>query len=100
MLNIVSTEIIVEVAYALPREQVIISFKGKLEMTIKQAIIASEILSKFPEIDLNINKVGIFGKLSKLDKTLTNMDRIEIYRELKIDPKETRKLRASTKRLK
>ena len=86
--------ITVEVAYALPQQQLIIPVQVSPGTTAEQAIRASGILAKFPEIDLNQNQIGIFGKLTKLDTTLRNLDRIEIYRPLIADPKEVRKQRA------
>ena len=88
-------EIMVEVAYALPHEQMIVPVKVKQGITAEQAIAASGIMSKFPEIDLAINKIGIFGKLSRLDAPLRHLDRVEIYRPLIADPKEVRKQRAA-----
>ncbi len=85
----------VEVAYALPDNQVIIPIKMPLQANIEQAIQASGILAKFPEIDLAVNKVGVFGKLSRLDANLRHLDRVEIYRSLIADPKEVRKQRAA-----
>ncbi len=90
-----SAEIIVEVAYALPNEQLIMPIKVTEGITAEQAIKASGIMRKFPEIDLTINKIGIFGKLSKLDAPLRHLDRVEIYRPLIADPKEVRKQRAA-----
>jgi putative ubiquitin-RnfH superfamily antitoxin RatB of RatAB toxin-antitoxin module len=90
-----ATEIVVEVAYALPMEQLIIPIKFNEGITAEQAIKASGILSKYPEIDLAINKIGIFGKLTKLDTRLRHLDRVEIYRSLIADPKEIRKQRAA-----
>lgn len=87
--------ITVEVAYALPNQQLIIPVQMPLQANIHAAIEASGILAKFPEIDLNVNQVGVFGKLSKLDSALRHMDRIEIYRPLIADPKEVRKQRAA-----
>jgi uncharacterized protein len=84
----------VEVAYALPNEQLIIPISMPLEANAEEAIRASGILNKFPEIDLNVNQIGIFGKLSQLDAPLRNLDRVEIYRPLIADPKEVRKQRA------
>jgi len=84
----------VEVAYALPSEQLIIPISMPLGANAEAAIRASGILNKFPEIDLNVNQIGIFSKLSKLDAPLRNLDRIEIYRALIADPKEARKQRA------
>jgi putative ubiquitin-RnfH superfamily antitoxin RatB of RatAB toxin-antitoxin module len=92
-----SDEILVEVAYALPEEQVIISIKVPKKINIKQAIEKSGIEKKFPEIDLSKNKVGIFGKQTTLDHLLSDRDRIEIYRSLILDPKEMRRKRAAKK---
>ena len=85
----------VEVAYALPDEQVILPLEVRPGATVRGAIEASGILQRFPEIDLEVNKVGIFGKLSKLDKPLRPHDRVEIYRKLIADPKAVRKQRAA-----
>lgn len=90
-----ANEITVEVAYALPNEQLIIPIKVQENTTAQEAIIASGIIAKFPEIDLNINKIGIFGKLTKLETKLRHLDRVEIYRALIADPKEVRKQRAA-----
>lgn len=87
--------IAVEVAYALPDEQVIIPVKIEAGATVEQAIARSGVLSRFPEIDLAVNKVGVFGKLGRLDAVLRDGDRVEIYRPLLADPKEIRKQRAA-----
>jgi len=89
------SEITVEIAYALPAEQLIVPVKVQLGTTAEQAILSSGILKKFPEIDLAVNKIGIFGKLTKLDTALRHLDRVEIYRPLIADPKEVRKQRAA-----
>ena len=88
-------QIYVEVAYALPEEQVIISIKVQTKSDVKQAIEKSGIQKKFPSIDLSKNKVGIFGKQTTLDHLLSDRDRIEIYRPLILDPKEMRRKRAA-----
>jgi len=86
----------VEVAYAKPDEQVLLSVEGAPGMTVQQALDASGILARFPEIKPGKdNKVGIFGKLAKLDASLKPGDRVEIYRPLIADPKEQRKKRAA-----
>lgn len=90
-----SEEILVEVAYALPKMQEVLSVKVKPGATVSQAIEQSGILADFPEIDLASAKVGIFGKQAKLDAALRDKDRIEIYRPLIADPKEIRKKRAA-----
>lgn len=89
-----STEQIVEVAYARPDQQLIIPVKLVEGMTAEMAIKQSGILEKFPEIDLSVNKIGLFGKLNSLETVLRHLDRVEIYRPLIADPKEIRRQRA------
>lgn len=91
----IAGEITVEIAYALPNEQLIVPIKAAKNITAELAIKASGILQKFPEIDLAINKIGVFGKLTKLDTQLRHLDRVEIYRPLIADPKEVRKQRVA-----
>jgi len=62
--------------------------------TIETAIERSGVLDIFPEIDLMKQSVGIFGRKKKLSDTVSEGDRVEIYRPLEIDPKEARRLRA------
>ena len=90
-------KILVEVAYALPEEQIIISIKVPTTFNVKQAIEESGIQKKFPSIDLSKNKVGIFGKQTTINHLLHDRDRIEIYRPLILDPKEMRRKRAAKK---
>ena len=90
-----SEHIHIEVAYATPKEQLIIPLKVPITMTAEQVIEQSEIVKKFPEIDLKQNKIGIFSKPCALNTQLRDGDRIEIYRPLLADPKEIRKRRAA-----
>jgi putative ubiquitin-RnfH superfamily antitoxin RatB of RatAB toxin-antitoxin module len=87
-------KIYVELVYALPAEQLLLKSEVPKGATIAEAIKLSGILDKFPEIDLEKGKFGIFGKLSKVDTVLREKDRIEIYRPLIADPKEVRRKRA------
>jgi len=85
----------VEVAYATPEEQAIVPVKLAAGATVGEAIEASGILRRFPEIDLATTKVGIFGRAVTLDQALRARDRVEIYRPLIADPKEVRRKRAA-----
>ncbi len=85
----------IEIAYAKPQEQVILNLDVAAETTVEKAIRQSGLLQRFPEIDLEKNKVGIFGKVCKLEQTLREGDRIEVYRPLIADPKEARRSRAA-----
>jgi len=85
----------VEVAFAKEDEQALLAVEGPKGMAIREAIERSGILQRFPEINLEGNKVGIFGKVASLDQALENGDRVEIYRPLIADPKAQRKKRAA-----
>ena len=85
----------VQVCYATPREQVLRELQVALGSTLQQAIVLSGMLREFPEIDLAVSRVGIFGKLKKLDTRLRDQDRIEIYRPLIAEPKEARRRRVA-----
>ena len=84
----------IELIYALPHEQKILTIEVLEDTTVEQAIKQSDVLQRYPDIDLTINKIGIFSKGCKLTDKLHDGDRIEIYRPLIIDPKEARKARA------
>lgn len=86
--------IAVEVVYALPDRQTLRKLELEEGATVEDAIRRSGVLEAFPEIDLARNKVGLFSKLVKLDETLRDRDRVEIYRALIADPKEVRRKRA------
>lgn len=90
-----SPSLLVEVAFATPQKQLIIPLKVAPGTTAEQAVRASGILQKLPEIDLAQNKLGIFGKLIRNDLELREHDRVEIYRALIADPKEVRRQRAA-----
>ncbi len=91
----------VEVVYGLPEQQELLSLQVVEGTTVQEAIEQSGVLEEFPEIDLCSNKVGIFGKLTRLSQVLREKDRVEIYRPLIADPKEVRKKRAAAgKRMK
>lgn len=85
----------VEVAYARRDEQAILPLEAKPGITAREAIERSGILDRFQEIDLRVNKIGIFGRLVAPDQVLEPGDRVEIYRPLVADPKEARKKRAA-----
>jgi putative ubiquitin-RnfH superfamily antitoxin RatB of RatAB toxin-antitoxin module len=76
----------VGVAYADKFKQVWLKLEVPDESTVRQAIEHSGLLKQFPEIDLDNQKVGIFGKLTKLDAKLEDGSRIEIYRPITADP--------------
>lgn len=88
----------IEVAYATANQQTVLRLQIANSSTVEQAIIESGILQQWPEIDLQKNKVGIFGQLCELDKILNAGDRVEIYRPLQKDPMDARRQKAKIKR--
>ena len=56
--------------------------------TVRDAIDESGLLAEFPEIDLSSQKVGIFGKVTKLDAVLEDGARVEIYHPIIADPED------------
>ena len=88
----------VEVAYAAAQVQEVIPVLVPAGTTLEQAINVSGILQRFPEISLASVTVGIFGEVARLEDIAQPGDRIEIYRPLQADPKQTRRRRAGAKR--
>jgi putative ubiquitin-RnfH superfamily antitoxin RatB of RatAB toxin-antitoxin module len=90
--------IAVEVAYALPDRQTVIAVTIPPDACIADAITRSGILAIHPEIDLQSAAVGIFGRRVPPSTRPAAGDRIEIYRPLLADPKQSRLKRARKKR--
>lgn len=74
------------VAYSEPGQQVWLNIEVPDASTAREAIERSGILKQFPHIDLGTQKVGVFGRLIKLDAALKAGDRVEIYRPIIADP--------------
>ena len=89
-----SRDIMVEVVYALPEKQYLLKVSVAEGSIVEQVITASGILELRTDIDLAKNKVGIFSRPVKLTDTVSEGDRVEIYRPLIADPKELRRQRA------
>jgi putative ubiquitin-RnfH superfamily antitoxin RatB of RatAB toxin-antitoxin module len=86
--------IAVEVAYALPEEQMVIPLEVAPGTTLIEAVTLSHIADHFPQIDVSKDKMGIYGKIAPRDTVLREHDRVEIYRPITCDPKEVRRQRA------
>ena len=74
------------VAYSEAANQIWLTTEVPDDSTVQAAIEKSGILRMFPTIDLGTQKVGVFGKLVKLDAPLRPGDRVEIYRPITCDP--------------
>lgn len=90
-------KITVEVVYALPDTQKLVSLEVEEGTTLLEAVKLSNIAADFPELNVEQAKLGIFGKASAKPSvdTVKEGDRVEIYRPLIIDPKQARLNRAA-----
>jgi len=76
----------VGVAYSENAQQIWLTIEVPDEARVNDAIERSGILKMFPHIDLDTQKVGVFGKIVKLETALRPGDRVEIYRPITCDP--------------
>ena len=76
----------VGVAYADKFKKVWLKLEIPNGSTVRETIEHSGLLAQFPDIDLNVQRVGIFGKPTKLTATVAEGDRVEIYRDITADP--------------
>jgi putative ubiquitin-RnfH superfamily antitoxin RatB of RatAB toxin-antitoxin module len=86
----------IEVVYALPQRQERVSLDLAPGSTVLDAIQASGLLQRLPEIKLG--RAGVWGRPASPDTRLRDRDRVEIYRPLIADPKEIRRKRAAKAR--
>lgn len=87
----------VQVCHALPDTAFLRTVRLPAGSTVRQAVEQSGVLEQYPDIDLAVNLVGIYGKKKTLDTVLRQHDRVEVYRPLQADPKEARRRRAGNK---
>ncbi|GLR64082.1 RnfH family protein [Marinospirillum insulare] len=89
----------IEVAFALPTKQKILSIKVPKGTSVYAAALSSGIDAYFPDLDLTTSRLGIFGKLvaKPAEQEVKQGDRIEVYRPLIADPKASRAKRAEKK---
>lgn len=88
----------VEVVYATPAKQVLLELEVGQGCTVEEAIELSGIRGQFPEMKLDPKTVGVFSRKVPMDHRLRDGDRVEIYRPLIADPKESRRKRAGAAR--
>jgi hypothetical protein len=81
----------IEVVFALPERQKLVSLSIDQACTVKEAILESGITDEFPDQDIFSCSVGIWGRAVQEDQLLREGDRIEIYRSLLIDPRAARR---------
>jgi putative ubiquitin-RnfH superfamily antitoxin RatB of RatAB toxin-antitoxin module len=84
----------VEIVYALPHEQARQTLRVPVGASIAQAIAQAGVMQRYPELAQGCTTVGIFGRRADLTAVVREFDRIEIYRPLIADPKQSRRTRA------
>lgn len=84
---------------ALPESQELIELELPNGVTIAEALERAELGKRYPDLELDPNRVGVFGRLRPMEHRLADGDRVEIYRPLKADPKEIRRQLAALKDL-
>jgi putative ubiquitin-RnfH superfamily antitoxin RatB of RatAB toxin-antitoxin module len=88
----------VEVVYARPGQEDAVTVTLSAGATLGEAVAASRILERHPELEAARLKIGVYGKSTTPEAAAADGDRVEIYRELEMDPKEARRRRALKKR--
>ena len=84
----------VEIVYALAHEQFAQTLRVPVGTTLGEAIARSDLSQRYPQFSAEFALLGIFGRRAVLSTILREFDRIEIYRPLIADPKQSRRLRA------
>lgn len=85
----------IEIVFATPDSQVLVKVSLPGNATVADAIEASGLKSRFPTHDLDACAAGIWGSVVQREQRLRNGDRVELYRPLRIDPREARRRLAS-----
>jgi hypothetical protein len=88
----------IEVAYALPERQRVVIVEFREGMTAMQAIERTGLLRDCPELSGRPLDLGIFGRVVPAGQVLRAGDRVEIYRPLRVDPRESRRRLAASGR--
>jgi len=85
----------VEVAVAWPELQLVVPLELPLGSTLADAIDRSGLRRRFPALEIDSDRIGVFAEKRELNDTLADGDRVEIYRPLQVDPKEARRKAAT-----
>jgi uncharacterized protein len=86
----------IEVVFALPDHQVLVALNVDTGTTVEAAVAQSAIGDMFSSEDLSAYQAGVWGKVVERDHRLQEGDRLELYRPLQMDPRDTRRLLAAS----
>lgn len=90
--------ITVEVVFALPERQKLVSVQLAPDASVGDALQASGLASTFGDVDFSTLQTGIWGRIAERDEPLSDGDRVEVYRPLERDPREARRELARAQR--
>jgi hypothetical protein len=86
------------VVYCAPGEPYVITVDLSAGATLRDAVLASGLLQRCPELAAAPLDLGVFNQPQPLHRLVRPGDRIEVYRPLSVDPKVARRVRADIKR--
>jgi putative ubiquitin-RnfH superfamily antitoxin RatB of RatAB toxin-antitoxin module len=95
----VADSITVEVVFALPQRQELVTVNLEQGACVADALEASGLYDKFGDVDFSEMQIGIWGRLARRDESVADGDRVEVYRPLERDPREARRELARVQRL-
>ena len=84
----------VQVVLALPHRQECVDVELSAGATVADAIVASGLQARFPEMDLARLETGVWSRPRPRSTPLRDGDRVELYRPLQADAKAERRKRA------
>lgn len=88
----------VEVVVAWPELQAVVPLTLPDGASVADAVEVSGLRERFPELEVRDDRLGVFGEKRAPDAKLADGDRVEIYRPLKIDPKDARRIAAQSRK--
>lgn len=84
----------VQVVWAEPGHAVLLSVEVEPGTTLRGAVECSGLPERYPQVDMHALSLGVFGQLCRAHDMARAGDRIEVYRPLRMNPKQARRLRA------
>ena len=81
----------VELVFASPQQQWLTVVSIADGSSVADVIAASGVRQRFPEVDIDALATGVWAKLVDRQQRVVAGDRVELYRELEIDPREARR---------
>lgn len=87
----VSDPISIEVVFGRPDSQSLVSLSLDQGATVDIAIDRSGLAESYPDESFADLQTGIWGRIVSRDYVLQDGDRVEVYRPLQLDPRESRR---------